>query len=502
MILDAKQSFELENEARRSGLTATELEASQTSQQSLIQQQQALTDLQGENFSLKTQSGDTLKYVGDSLKAVDRPDGTRMRNILTDAEGNIRDADLQLIDGSVQILRDGKVIGYGLPDGTQAIYDPATGRIQKTISRSGEETLYSYTLNAAGAVTETLADSPSRRSKYDAAGRIKETLRKDDSQTIFYLNGIIDRIVNADGSQVTFTSQLSGADTVVTPQSTGPGSYPDSQGNIFYFSAGQVTKIVLTDKAVVEAITWDAAGKINDCTLTETDGTKHVYQAKALTRSTDTAGTTNYTYTATSVTASKNGSTWEYLSDGTPVRFTDLYGTVTTFFTGGTYKGRKDRETLSTGAFYVYDYFTAADGTISAKKSEGVGASAYSYATQIYGMANLAASTNPVLKASLRFDNDGSLGQAVNLIARGPSGNAKTLDIKFYPGTTSKYYWSDTNSTTNLSTLNLLKNTLYEVNIVWETSRIAVYVWQSGTPKPATPVFSVANRAWDPKFEL
>jgi hypothetical protein len=60
MILDAKQSFELENEARRSGLTATELEASQTSQQSLIQQQQALTDLQGENFSLKTQSGDTL----------------------------------------------------------------------------------------------------------------------------------------------------------------------------------------------------------------------------------------------------------------------------------------------------------------------------------------------------------------------------------------------------------------------------------------------------------
>src|SRR3989338_5012927 len=61
MILDAKAAFE--EDARRSGgMTAADLTASETQQQNLVDQQQALQDLQNTNFSLTTKNGDILKY--------------------------------------------------------------------------------------------------------------------------------------------------------------------------------------------------------------------------------------------------------------------------------------------------------------------------------------------------------------------------------------------------------------------------------------------------------
>lgn len=354
MLADAYATFDEEDALRPHGMAASDLQAGQQAQQAAVNQQQAMQDLENLNFSLTTQNGDVLKYIDEKLDSIERPDGTTLKNIVTDAQGNIVEADLKLADGSIQVFQNGQVLGYQTPDGTQIIYE--NGRVKKTISKSGEETLYSYVLNGS-AVTETTLDSPSRTTKYDANGKIKESTRKSDNQKTIYLNGIIQKIVNGDGTQIQFTSQIVSGDTVVTPQGgTATEYYTDAQGNKFYFVSGNVSKIILADGSTVDGITWDSANKIDGATLTQTDGSKFIYQAKQLTRSYDPAGVvTNYTYTATSITASKSGNTWEYLLDGTPTRSTTLAGDIATYLQTGTYKGFKATEIIG-GVTYTYTY--------------------------------------------------------------------------------------------------------------------------------------------------
>ena len=103
-----------------------------TVNQSVIDQKNALQDLESLNFSVTTQNGDVLQYADDKLSQIQRPDGTVLKNITLDAQGAIQNADLKLSDGSLQIFQNGQVIGYETPDGTQAasfILDPATEKL-------------------------------------------------------------------------------------------------------------------------------------------------------------------------------------------------------------------------------------------------------------------------------------------------------------------------------------------------------------------------------------
>src|SRR3989338_2191668 len=90
MLLDAKASFDLED-TRRSGMDGETLTSAQAPQEAVVDQQNALQDLQNMNFSLTTQNGDILNYIGNTLDQVTRPDGTTLNNIQLDANGNIID---------------------------------------------------------------------------------------------------------------------------------------------------------------------------------------------------------------------------------------------------------------------------------------------------------------------------------------------------------------------------------------------------------------------------
>src|SRR3989338_9924505 len=102
MLLDAKAFFDEQDAQRPRGMSIQDLEAAQAQQQAEVEQQQLLEDFQNTVFNLTTPNGDVLKYVGDKLNAVERPDGTKLNNIVTDAAGNIQNADLKLSDGSIQ----------------------------------------------------------------------------------------------------------------------------------------------------------------------------------------------------------------------------------------------------------------------------------------------------------------------------------------------------------------------------------------------------------------
>src|SRR3989338_8199536 len=206
MLLDAKMAF-LEEDQRRA-MTSDDLLSSQSTQESMIDQQNVLQSLEGPmdstslttSFSLTTQNGDILKYVGDRLSQVQRPDGTLLNNIQLGSDGNILNADLRLSDGSIQVFQDGKVLGYKTPDGTDVEYDLTTGKILKTTSKDGLLTT-TYTYAPSG---ETILDNVSYKTTYDSQGKLKEVLSKLNSQKTLYSQGMLQKIVRPDNSEFSF----------------------------------------------------------------------------------------------------------------------------------------------------------------------------------------------------------------------------------------------------------------------------------------------------------
>ncbi len=235
MLIDAKARF-IEDDQRRGGLSAEELADGQTYQQQAIDQQQELLE---NKFSLTTQNGDILHYVGNVLKGVDRPDGTRLNNIVLDANGAIVAADLRLSDGSLQIFGNGAVIGQQAPDGRQVLYE--NGRIQKVIAKDGTETLYSYTFDPQGNVVETVLESASFRSVYDVSGKLVRTVNKTDLSESRFSDGVLDSVLSQDGTKLLFTQEAAPEGLLVRF-----GSLLDPAGNKHKYGNGHLVEIVLS----------------------------------------------------------------------------------------------------------------------------------------------------------------------------------------------------------------------------------------------------------------
>ncbi len=493
MILDAESSFD--QDTRRSGnLTPTNLTTAQTQAQTTVDQQQALQDLQNTNFSLTTKNGDVLQYVGNVLNKVQRPDGTLLNNIQVDANGNITNANLKLSDGSIQIFQNGQVIGYGTPDGNTVVY--SAGQIQQVISKTGIVTNYSYIKDSLGNVIETDLDNTSYTTKYDANNKLKEVYDKVAGSRTTYTNGVIQKTVKSDGSQILYNSAVQpNGDIIVTPPNSNSSTYTDTQGNIFTFISGNVSTIKLKDGSILDSIVWDASNAVQSANLTAADGTKYVYQNKQLTRSTDPTGVvTNYTYTSTNIVVASAGSTWVYDPNKNPISYTDLSGNTTTYLTSGAFKGLKDRDILSTGQTFVYEYSQNSSGVISVQKRE-VHLQTYNVTT--YSGTALLASNNPYLLFDARFENDNSFDPKISASA---TGTGKSLAVNLVAGSTgSSFTFNGVVTALNVS---VAKGTTYNVEIRWETGRIGIYVYPKGTTRPSTPQGIVTDRSWDPTFKF
>ncbi len=492
MLLDAKASFE--EEELSVGLSPAQLSSAERLQQAAVDQQNALQDIQDMNFSLSTQNGDILRYVGNRLTQVERPDGTLLRNIQLGAAGLILSADLRLSDGSIQLYQDGQVIAYGMPDGRQVFYE--NGQIQKVISKSGVETLYSYLGDLSGAVTETTLTSASHVAKYDQNSKLKEVLRLSDGERTYFLNGMIQRVLKADNSELLFNrSTLPNGDTVVTPQAQIGNIYIDAAGNKFIFDAGNIIKIELPDGAYLENIGWNADNSLKDATLREISGARYIFRDQKLTQSYDALNVVaNYTYTTERIVVSSQGVTWECLLDKTPVKVTNLDGSSSLFYASGAYKGLKEKDLSSLGVTTsIYEYQTVG-GTVTVQKRDAQN-SVYSI-NSWDSQSNLSQASNPVLKYSVLFPTDNLIDPQVVLTA---TGSLKTLKLNLLPGANSTYTFA---GVTRALGITLNKNVSYKVEVRWETGRVAIYVYDAILPKPVNPTAIVLDRAWGPRFKV
>ncbi len=525
MLLDAKAAFEFEDQRRGgSGQTADQLAKSLAYSESVVGQLNDIADLEKMNFSLTTQNGDVLRYVGDKLGSVVRPDGTLLQNITLGQDGSIQSADLRLSDGSIQVFENGQIIGYRTPEGTQVFYE--NGLIQKTISREGIETLYSYGRDESGNIIETVLENSTSTTIYGANGNLKEVIQKADGRHIQYTDGILCSITNPDNSKILFQSEILNGQTKVifksytdafgvVYQTENQYLLPDGStlkdivwgeqgqvlsavlesidGNVYTFTQGLVSSVVLSDGSSIQNISWDANNKVNSATLTGPDGWQYVYENKQLIRSIDPQGiVVVYSYPQGKIIAVTGGITYEYLSDKTPTKITWVDGSYSQFNLAGIYKGLRDKDYSSQGVITsVYEYQTDLSGAIITQKRDVLPTL---YNTTTLQGTSLSASTNPAFKFTALFAPDGSVDQSVQ--AQAVAGS-KSLKLNLVAGSSSTWTFGGVVKPLGIT---LKKGTLYNVEFAWQSTKAVIYVYQALTAKPATAAVTITDRNWNPTF--
>lgn len=489
ILMQAKAGFDAEDQRRLGSEDPALLTQSQGINQSVVDQQNDLADLQKMNFSLTTQNGDILKYVGDKLNSVQRQDGTELRNISLDDQGHIANADLKLSDGSIQVFQNGNILAYQTPDGTQVIYE--NGQIQKTITKDGLETKYSYTKDAAGNILNTILENLNTKTTYDAQGRLKEVLDIKNSINIFYTDGVIDKILKSDGGEYRFKRMI------VNNEIQASLDYYQNNEAKYYYEENEIVKILTKDGFSLQNIVW-SQDKIKSVTCISPDGSSYAYADGKLLQSVDTKKVvTNYSYTADRIIGSASNmlpyqtSYFEYLLDGSLVKTGMANGDYVAYHSEGFYRGLKSSEVMY-GFFYQYEYKTDSAGKVAGTRTY-YPAGPVNLVT-IQNSSNQSASTNPSLKLTAYFSDEKFVDQYLNISA---SEGSKSLSIKL--NSNSQYIFNGI--TYNLNYI-LKKNTFYNIELRWEASGIGLYIYQSNTTRPASPTALIKDRSWNPSFKI
>lgn len=126
--------------------------------------------------------GSILKLKNEEIASVTLPDGTLFTSPRFDLDGILRSADVALSDGRRGAIEDGALVKLILTDNTEIYYEDK--RIRK-ILKSGAGVLdFSYSLDAAGGIGETIVTENGEERRYDKDGSL--TAVSSDLRKITY----------------------------------------------------------------------------------------------------------------------------------------------------------------------------------------------------------------------------------------------------------------------------------------------------------------------------
>lgn len=161
-------------------------------------------------LSLITQSGDIINYKHGRIDYVERADGTILKNICTDGNGEIISAEIICADGATQIISGGLAAALIMADGTELYYG-TEGLPCEVVYTDGSRGLFAYTKDADGMVMETSLVESDRTLFYDKDGRLAGVVYSDGRE-LEYDRGVIASITTELGRYIFEKSD--GADSV------------------------------------------------------------------------------------------------------------------------------------------------------------------------------------------------------------------------------------------------------------------------------------------------
>ncbi|MFA6143148.1 MAG: RHS repeat domain-containing protein, partial [Candidatus Omnitrophota bacterium] len=204
------------------------------------------------------------------------------------------------------------------------------------------------------------------------------------------------------------------------------------------------------------------------------------------------------------------------LKDGTIKVYDDLAkqlgkflpdGTIYEYYMTGDFAGNVYRSKSPDGKVAIYDYKITPEGDLAVYKrtSYDNNSNYQSY----YNNDPINYSTNPTLKAAFNLDSSKSYSSAYASASYYQyNDRSVNLSLSFYNEKPSLYYYSynyqTKQSVSDSRQLDMIinKDTDYTVEYVWTTAGINLYVYESSGTRPSTPVYTIADSHWNPKFSV
>ncbi|MCM8761173.1 MAG: hypothetical protein NC933_03465 [Candidatus Omnitrophica bacterium] len=142
-------------------------------------------------IAVVTAYGDEIYYEGGTIVSIKRADGTKLKNIVVNANNELIDAEIIFKDGTLQIVRGGVVSSIVQPDGTKINYED--GLVRSMLMSDGTSIWCDFVKDAEGNIVETVLTDEHKTAHYDSDSRLKK-VDCAGGMVMEYENGIITKI--------------------------------------------------------------------------------------------------------------------------------------------------------------------------------------------------------------------------------------------------------------------------------------------------------------------
>jgi YD repeat-containing protein len=245
------------------------------------QQTQGTASSDGSVLSITTAAGDIINYKNNKIDSIEKKDGTIIRNIVVDENNNLITAEITYVDGTIQIVSNGKVTKLTKPDGTVFEYsDTVTAYDGSTFTHTselitkatypdeenpdGSVVEYFYAVDGEGNILETKLKDSGKSSFYDKNGTLIKVefnsgklIEYDKDKADDSDNGILSKVVTEDGKTYLYdkTEETVDGETVYTVKLK---EIRDGEGNIFLVEDNNIVEVELADGTKLRNFQLDA----------------------------------------------------------------------------------------------------------------------------------------------------------------------------------------------------------------------------------------------------
>jgi len=182
-------------------------------------------------------------------------------------------------------------------------------------------------------------------------------------------------------------------------------------------------------------------------------------------------------------------------------------GTSFTYYDSGAFQNEIKTASLPNGKILYYDYNINDSGDLKTYKRVSYDKS--NLYQSFYSNTYIPSSENPVLKASFKLDNS-KTSASVYASAYYYNYNDKSVSLYmniYSSKPTISYYYYDYVSRQTIRDSRTLDITInrdisYNVEYVWASTGVNVYIYEASGPRPASPVYTIANSNWNPRFSI
>ena len=461
-------------------------------------------------LSVTTQAGDVIYYREGAIDHIEKKDGTVLRNIVVDENNNLLEAGITYIDGTTQVIANGKVSKITKPDGTIINYN-SEELITSILYPDAAGVTFSYTKDEQGNILETALVDSEKTSIYGSDSKLKKVMF-NNGKIIEYDSGVISKITEADNGQLLFDikGNIDGTFTSTIAQYIAPDS------TIYRYAVGEdgcLASIAVEKDGAVAAYDKDgdllSVSKDGETVTAEAiahaqadyDAAVGVYDqkkqyAEACQASLDSVYVDLVNAQAAKV-ASENG-----LSNGTAYVVSSYTSTADTLILNQ-YKNFINDQFNSYSSTIWHkpaDSLVAIGSGIATLKGTGSNYNATFYTNQFYARTD-----KPILSTTFKVSS--TSGKFIAALDGYTSSNSyRRVGIFVQSGKIYVQTVSDSTTGTPATLIGTAKtNTNYNLDFEVTPQEIKICLWESAAQRPTNPSYTYTVTDWNtvrPYFSL